>query len=143
MERVQRRSRVELITEAERSPAEQLRHRQWQYLGLMSMRVLCLILAAVLVSLKVPYALAWVLVLTVGMVLFPWIAVMVANDRPPLEEKRFSNRLRRVPSAARALVGASGNHADDDSRATPPSPQRPELNQRELPASPAKVIDQD
>ncbi|MFG1924010.1 DUF3099 domain-containing protein [Cryptosporangium sp. NPDC048952] len=139
---MQRRSRVELITEAERSPADQLRHRQRQYFGLMMMRVVCLILAAVLVSVKAPYALVWVGVLTVGMVLFPWIAVMVANDRPPREESRFTNRLRRVPAAARSL-GRTSSQPDDDRAPTERQPERPQLNARELPPSPAKVIDQD
>ncbi|GAA0261201.1 hypothetical protein GCM10009539_53450 [Cryptosporangium japonicum] len=139
MERVQRRSRVEVITGAERSPADQLRDRQWRYFGLMMLRVVCLLVAAVLVSLDVPYALAWVGVLTVGMVLFPWIAVMVANDRPPREENRFSNRLRRVPAAARALV-STPSEPEPERRDEPPA--RPELTQRELPPG-ARVIDQD
>ena len=109
------------------------------------LRVVCLIVAAILVTLEVPYALAWVLILTVGMVLFPWIAVMVANDRPPREEHKFSNRLRRVPAAARALAshGASDDQADARERAAASKPNRPELNARELPPSPAKVIDAD
>jgi len=146
VERVQtRRSRVEVITGAERSPADQLRHRQWQYFGLMMLRVVCLIVAAILVSLEVPYALVWVLILTAGMVLFPWIAVMVANDRPPREENRFSTRLRRAPAAARALASPGGSHPDADAgeRTATGQPERPELNARELPPSPAKVIDQD
>ncbi|MFI5956912.1 DUF3099 domain-containing protein [Cryptosporangium sp. NPDC051539] len=127
-----RRPRVEVITEAEQSPADQLRRRQYQYFGLMMLRVLCLILAAVLVSLDVPYALAWVVILTVGMCLFPWMAVMIANDRPPLEENRFRNRFRRVPAGARAL-----GHPSEE----PPS--TPELPTRELPPSSARVINHD
>ncbi|WP_178379752.1 DUF3099 domain-containing protein [Cryptosporangium aurantiacum] len=131
-----RRSRVEVITGADRSPADQLRRRQWQYFGLMMLRVVCLIVAAILVSLEVPYALAWVLFLTVGMVAFPWIAVMVANDRPPREENRFTNRLRRSSAGARAV--ATHEQGDDVRR-----PERPELDARELPPSSAKVIDPD
>ncbi|MFB9318555.1 DUF3099 domain-containing protein [Cryptosporangium minutisporangium] len=131
-----RRSRVEVITGADQSPADQLRRRQWQYFGLMMLRVVCLIVAAVLVSLEVPYALAWVLVLTVGMVLFPWMAVMLANDRPPREENRFSTRFRRSPAAARAL-------ASDAEQADAAHPERPELNARQLPPSSARVIDPD
>jgi Flp pilus assembly protein TadB len=128
-----RRPRVEVITEAEASPEQQLHRRQIQYFTLMLMRVLCLILAAVLVQLDVPYALAWVLVLTVGMVLFPWMAVMVANDRPPRQESRFTNRFRRPAPTHRAV----GNTADAQTSTAP------QLGQKELPASPAKVIDAD
>jgi hypothetical protein len=126
-----RRPRVEVITEAEQSPQDQLRHRQKQYLTLMGLRVVCLIVAAVLVSLKVPLVLLWVLILTGGMVAFPWMAVMIANDRPPKEENRFTNRFRRGPASRRAL-----NTASEDE--TPP-----QLNARQLPPSPAKVIDPD
>lgn len=125
-----RRPRVEVITEAEESPQEQLRHRKRQYLSLMLLRVVCLILAAVLVSLEVPYALVWVLILTGGMVAFPWMAVMVANDRPPRAESRFTTRFRRGPSSRRSLGAPTGESSD-----------HPAL--RELPPSPAKVIDPD
>ena len=106
----------------------------------MMLRVLCLIVAAVVVMLKVPYAIVWALILTAGMVLFPWIAVMVANDRPPREENRFSTRLRRAPAAARSL-GRPSDEGDAREQAT--AAARPELNSRELPPSPAKVIDAD
>jgi Flp pilus assembly protein TadB len=118
-----------VITEAEESPQQQLRHRQRQYLGLMLLRVVCLILAAVLVSLDVPYALVWVLILTVGMVAFPWMAVMVANDRPPKAENRFSNRFHR---------GARGAASSQALPIPTDEPSRPEL-----PPSNAKIIDPD
>lgn len=143
MERVQRRSRVQVITGAEQSPADQLRNRQWRYFGLMMMRIVCLFAAAIVVSLNVPYALVWVGILMVGMMLFPWIAVMVANDRPPREENRFSTRLRRVPAAARALTRSSKARPDAAQDTAASRPRRPELNARELPAAAAKVIDAD
>jgi hypothetical protein len=120
-----------VITEAEQSPQQQLNHRKKQYLGLMLLRVLCLILAAVLVSADVPHALVWVLILTGGMVAFPWIAVMVANDRPPRTESRFTTRFRRGAASRRSL-----------STPTPEAPAAPpQLGVRELPPSDAKVID--
>lgn len=141
-----RRPRVEVITEAEASPQDQLRRRQFQYLGLMLLRVICLIVAAILVSLHVPYALAWVLVLTVGMVLFPWMAVMVANDRPPRTESRFTTRLRRVPVAGRALPGRSSEEragpTGHDAAGEPPGAGRGRPAPPELPPS-ATVIDTD
>ncbi|WP_170323954.1 DUF3099 domain-containing protein [Cryptosporangium phraense] len=119
-----RRPRVEVITGAEQSPADQLRRRQMQYFGLMSLRVFCLILAAVLVSLDVPYALAWVVILTIGMCVFPWMAVMLANDRPPREENRFRNRFKRTPSSARALSAETEAPLELESRELPPSTAR-------------------
>ena len=93
------RPQVAVITEAEESPQAQLRRRQIQYAVLMSLRVVALIVAAVLVSLRVPYLLLWIRVCTVGMVLFPWMAVLVANDRPPKKASRFTTRLHRTPRA--------------------------------------------
>jgi Flp pilus assembly protein TadB len=132
-----RRPRVEVITEAEPSPDQQLHRRQIQYFTLMLMRVACLILAAVLVSADVPYALVWVLILTVGMVLFPWMAVMVANDRPPREESKFTNKFRRSAPSRRALDNAPAEQPEAA------APERPELGPKQLPPSAAKVIDAD
>lgn len=50
---------------------------------MMSIRALCLVLAAVLATLQVPLLWLWVTLCLVGMVLLPWLAVILANDRPP------------------------------------------------------------
>ncbi|NUS73579.1 MAG: DUF3099 domain-containing protein [Corynebacteriales bacterium] len=83
-----------VITDAPPSPQEQLRGRQMRYLIMMGLRIACLIAAAVVVIVDAPYALAWVGVCIAGMVLFPWMAVLVANDRPP-RKKTESHRLWR------------------------------------------------
>jgi hypothetical protein len=116
---------VPVITEAPESLEVQRRRRQVRYATLMGLRVVCLILATVLVSLHVPYALAWVLLLTVGMVAFPWMAVIIANDRLPKNRSRLTTVLRRRP-AAPALGGVSSpSEADDDAEAggTPALPR--------------------
>lgn len=90
--------RAVLITDAERSPAEQLRSRQIRYVLMMSIRAMCLVLATVLAVAKVPLLWLWVPLCVVGMVVIPWLAVILANDRAPKAEYRLANRLRRTPA---------------------------------------------
>ena len=85
-------SRPVIITDAERSRDDQLRTRQIRYLIMMSIRAVCLIVAAVLVSTKVPLLPLWLALCVAAMVLLPWLAVILANDRPPKEEHRLSRR---------------------------------------------------
>jgi hypothetical protein len=81
-----------LITDAERSRDEELRSRQIRYLIMMSIRAVCLIVAAVLVSTKVPLLPLWLILCVAAMVLLPWLAVILANDRPPRPEHRLAHR---------------------------------------------------
>lgn len=81
-----------LITGAERSQAEQLRSRQVRYVLMMSIRGVCLLVAAVLVGVKAPLLWLWLPLCLLGMVLIPWLAVILANDRPPKEQHRFRHR---------------------------------------------------
>jgi len=92
-----------VITEAEASPQAQLRSRQIKYAVMMGIRVVCLIAAAVIVSLDVPHALVWVGFCIVGMVALPWMAVLIANDRPPKKASRFTTRLHRAEPETPAL----------------------------------------
>jgi len=71
-----------LITDAARSQAEQFRSRQIRYVTMMGLRAACLILGAVLVSVHPPLLGLWLVLCAVGMVTLPWMAVLVANDRP-------------------------------------------------------------
>lgn len=85
------RAPVTVITHAEPSHAEQLRSRQKRYLIMMGTRAVCIVLAAVAYSQR----LFWVLpVCVVGMVALPWMAVLIANDRPPVKAQRGGRRLR-------------------------------------------------
>jgi Flp pilus assembly protein TadB len=83
-----------VITDAERSHDDQLRTRQIRYVIMMSIRAVCLIVAAVLVSTKVPLLPLWLSLCVAAMVLLPWLAVLLANDRPPKEEHRLAHRFR-------------------------------------------------
>jgi Flp pilus assembly protein TadB len=100
---VKRRAQPALITDAERSPDDQLRTRQIRYVVMMSIRAVCLVVAAVLVGTNAPMLWLWVPLCVVGMVLLPWLAVIIANDRPPKERCRLSNRLHRTDRQPQAL----------------------------------------
>jgi hypothetical protein len=92
-----------VITEAEESIPDQLRRREIRYASMMGIRALCVVLAVILTAAKVPYAPVWVGVCIVGMVLLPWIAVLVANDRPPKRESQFRSHFGGHPAPDRAL----------------------------------------
>lgn len=102
---MKRAPRPTLITTAERSQEQQLRSREVRYVLMMGLRIACLILAGVLITLKVPLLGWWVSLCVAGMVLLPWLAVILANDAPPKAEHRRSNRARRAesPPASNAL----------------------------------------
>jgi len=97
---VKRSERPTLITTAERSQEQQLRSREIRYVLMMGLRVLCLVLGGVLLTLDVPLAGLWVSLCVVGMVVLPWLAVLLANDRPPKPEHRLANRLHRAAPPA-------------------------------------------
>jgi Flp pilus assembly protein TadB len=83
-----------IITDAARSPAEELRFRQTRYVVMMVVRAGFLVLAAVLAMLRVPLLGVWVLICVVGAVVLPWLAVVLANNREPKPEHRLSRRFR-------------------------------------------------
>ena len=83
-----------LITEAEPSLGDQQAARKRRYALTMGIRVVCLVLAAVF------YKIVWLMIIlaVLGAVL-PWIAVLMANDRPPkskLAPQRYDARPDRV-----------------------------------------------
>jgi DUF3099 family protein len=72
-----------LITDAPESPDRERRRREIRYVAMMLVRALCLIAAAILVSTKPPLLGLWLTLCVLGMVVLPWLAVILANDRPP------------------------------------------------------------
>jgi hypothetical protein len=72
-----------LITDAARSQADELRSRQTRYVLMMVTRAGCLVLGAVLISVKAPLLPLWLALCVLGMVFLPWAAVLIANDRSP------------------------------------------------------------
>ncbi|MDY6996522.1 MAG: DUF3099 domain-containing protein [Actinomycetota bacterium] len=110
-----------LITRAAPAYEDQHRQRVRKYLTLMSFRIPALILAAVaygvwhngLISLGI-------IVLSIPL---PWMAVLIANDRPPrrAEEPRRYEARRRIPlfpTAERPAIGgappAAPQHGQED-----------------------------
>jgi uncharacterized membrane protein len=93
-----------LITDAAESQDSQLRRRQIRYVIMMSVRALCLIAGAILVSTKPPLLGLWLGLCVVGMVLLPWLAVILANDRAP--KKRAERGKFRAHTTARPSLPA-------------------------------------
>jgi hypothetical protein len=71
-----------LITDAARSQDEQFRSRQIRYVTMMGLRAACLIAGAILISAHPPLLPVWLILCAAGMVILPWAAVLIANDRP-------------------------------------------------------------
>jgi uncharacterized membrane protein len=91
-----------LITDAARSQDDQLRSREVRYVVMMSIRAVCLIVGAILVVTHAPLLWLWLPLCLTGMVLIPWLAVLLANDRPPKEEHRLSARRRHSRHSRRS-----------------------------------------
>ncbi|MGH3728060.1 MAG: DUF3099 domain-containing protein [Micromonosporaceae bacterium] len=125
-----RNRRPVIITNAEPSQDEQLRSRQIRYASMMGIRIVCLIIAGVLVSVQAPMLWLWVPLCVAGMVLLPWMAVLIANDRPPKQQHTLGSVLRR---------GRRGNSEADQ----PSVPDRGGDGPPEITAPEARTIDGD
>ena len=91
-----------LITEAEVSVAEQHAARKRRYAITMGIRVVFVVLAAAF------YQVVWLMLIFAFLgTVMPWIAVIMANDRPPkkkLHVNRYEARPDRVLEARPARV---------------------------------------
>ncbi len=101
------KKRPVLITDAERSQDDQLRSRQIRYATMMGLRIVCLLAAVVLAASRAPLLGLWLALCAAGMVLLPWMAVLIANDRPPKEEHRLRSKIHRGRAARAAVESAS------------------------------------
>jgi len=104
-----------LITEAAPSLFDQHNARKRRYIITMGVRAVCLILATVF------YQTLWVMgVFAILAIILPWVAVMVANDRPPKKSQdahrfRGANGLSvAVPTPNRAIEPVRVIDADKD-----------------------------
>jgi len=105
---VKRDRRPILITDARRSPQAELRYREIRYVLMMSIRAVCLVIAAVLVSARAPLLWLWLPLCFFGMLVVPWLAVIWANDRLPKERFRIGGRLRhRAPADEPAALSSA------------------------------------
>lgn len=85
-----------LITEAAPSLEDQHRSRVRRYTIIMAFRIPCLVLAAVAYSL---WSNALISLLIIGVSIpLPWIAVLIANDRPPRRRDEPSRWDHRRPA---------------------------------------------
>ncbi|SDP54053.1 Protein of unknown function [Actinopolyspora xinjiangensis] len=93
-----------LITEAEPSYDDQQAARRKKYALMMSLRIPCLVLAVLV------YPIWWLSLLIIAVSIpLPWIAVLVANDRPPRKSEhvnRFhrSSRQREVETSEHRII---------------------------------------
>ncbi|GAA5107105.1 DUF3099 domain-containing protein [Nocardia iowensis] len=88
-----------LITEAQPSLEDQHRARVRRYTIIMAFRIPCLVLAAIAYS-TFGSALLAILIIAVSIPL-PWVAVLIANDRPPRrkdEPSRWDERRTAIES---------------------------------------------
>jgi len=103
-----------LITRAEQPYEEQHRERVRKYLTIMSFRVPALILAAVAYGVWHNGLIS--MAILIASIPLPWIAVLIANDRPPrrAEEPRRYQAPRRIPifpTAERSALEGPGHHS--------------------------------
>ncbi len=83
-----------LITEAAPSLRDQHDARKRRYIITMAVRAVCLVLATVF------YQTLWVMaVFAILAIILPWVAVMIANDRPP-KKSLYAHRFRGDPDVA-------------------------------------------
>lgn len=90
-----------LITDAQRSQEEQLRIRERRYIIMMLVRAACLIAAAIVASTRPPLLWLWLTICAIGVIVIPYVAVVLANDRLPTQRSR-----RRRPRLATAESAA-------------------------------------
>ncbi|HEX4248574.1 MAG TPA: DUF3099 domain-containing protein [Pseudonocardia sp.] len=89
-----------LITDAARSYEDEFATRKRRYTIMMSLRVPCLVLAAVFYH--TPWLAASLIILSIPL---PWMAVLIANDRLPIKASKFKRY--RDESDDRALEAAA------------------------------------
>ena len=104
-----RRKPDAVITAAEPSQRDQLRSRERRYATMMGIRVVCLIAAVLTFHVFWPVAVVFI----VGMIVLPWCAVLIANDRPPLKPSLFQ-RYRGHPNPGRAIEAQQHQVIDED-----------------------------
>jgi len=112
-----------LITRAAAPFEEQHRERVRKYLTLMFWRIPALILAAVAYGIWENGLISLAIILV--SVPLPWMAVLIANDRPPRraeEPRRYqTRRIPLFPSAERPAIERRGPSSSQPGTGDPPS----------------------
>lgn len=91
------------ITSVAPSLDDQHDARKRKYLIMMGLRVVCLLAAVATYSISLWLALGFI----VGMLVLPWSAVLIANDRPPRHRTAFVRY--HAPRPGRELGPGSGH----------------------------------
>jgi len=86
-----------LITDAPEDPEKELRRREVRYVAMMMTRAACLLGAALIVAQRPWLWQLWAPLCVAGAVLLPWLAVLIANDRPP-KKRRATSPSPAVPA---------------------------------------------
>ena len=106
--------RPTLITDAARSQGDQIRSREIRYVTMMGLRAACLILGGILISVRPPFLPVWLCLCAAGMVLLPWAAVLIANDRPPRSKaERAASAAAHAPAPQPMLTEHSAEEVED------------------------------
>ncbi len=92
-----------VITAAELPYDEQVRHRRRRYVIMMSMRIPLLVAGAAC------YSIPWLALTLIGLSIpLPWMAVLIANDRPARKNRQVVpgviNHERALPPADRDVI---------------------------------------
>ena len=103
-----------LITDAARSQSDQLRSREIRYVTMMALRAACLILGAILISVRPPLLPLWLTLCAAGMVFLPWAAVLIANDRPPKHKAGPPPRVEKLQPALEQRTAEETAHRTID-----------------------------
>jgi hypothetical protein len=121
-----------LITQAAPSYDEEFAARKKRYSLIMACRIPCLLLAGVFgIGFNLPLVAVLFIVLSVPL---PWVAVLIANDRPPRKAEkanRYKRSAREVEAVSdRQIIEAAEvldarDHRDDGTREDRPDPAPP------------------
>lgn len=100
-------ARPVLITDAQQSRIDEHNARRKRYTLTMGLRIVCLILAAIF------YEIVWLMaILVVLACVLPWMAVLIANDRPPKKAERVNRFGHPTPDRALGTSSTGGRVID-------------------------------
>lgn len=120
-----------LITQAAPSYDEEFAARKKRYTLIMALRIPCLILAGVFgIGFDLPLVAVAFIVLSVPL---PWVAVLIANDRPAKKAEkanRFTRSAREVEAVSDHQIIEAAEVLDARSRRSAPSPDEPPVTPR-------------
>ena len=105
----QDRSATSIVTSARMSHTDDIALRQRRYVLMQSMRIVCVVAAALL-----PIPLVWKGVFVVGAVALPWFGVVMANAGPTMGRRRRTALVERPTEEPVRLALDPGRVIDQD-----------------------------